>query len=598
MKIRIGFVTNSSSYGFSCVHIDNPVLQDILQKYYEKNELIESLEGMDRFLAFIPPEDRDGNSDHTFSDEKDSAGNVLGSREDAFEFILEIINEASPGIWAGDGTLLGDFLDGEDRELFDLIEELKEEIRNNENQIMGAFESICSVSNSYQHEGYPFEPGDVVEYEFEYSKDTKIQSTREVRYRWKGEREDNWRYDGAGFEQSEALISFADQDFPFKHTYKLISSETAGIGLGASSVDLDLSFIPEAYSRSLIQEKGEGGKISEREPFMASFPHFINWELGDYPLWDESPSPNRDSSDSQEVFLRLIEEIKGKGSLFAFIEDDGHVKGADNQEKDHEPEQEAFRNDLSEEGMEVVLGQSQGFGNSKWEQYLGDLDNNDFRSIEVFDKGSHLRYAAGSTYLWNNRFDRLHRDGLYRPWDFDEGKLDFTLRFHLDSNTIDEAILRLQKEAFPSITKAIHFLFTPPENKDPTNDLLTFDHPKVVSFFKLLKRRFSWDIRVNAQAIPDIHRYYQKIIPKVMEPCEGGRFSCYISPDLTLYPCKYFKDARYSVSLLDHTLQDAWNSEPFQEFRKIISNHFTGKDKADNCTCSCPLLETYRPNVK
>ena len=117
MKIRMGFVTNSSSYGFSCVHIDNPVLQDILQKYYEKNELIGSSEGMERFLAFSSPEDRDGNSDHTFSDETESSGNVLGSHEDAFDFILEIINEASPGIWAGDGRMIGDFLDGQDREI-------------------------------------------------------------------------------------------------------------------------------------------------------------------------------------------------------------------------------------------------------------------------------------------------------------------------------------------------------------------------------------------------------------------------------------------------------------------------------------------------
>lgn len=598
MKIRMGFVTNSSSYGFSCVHIDNPVLQDILQKYYEKNELIGSSEGMERFLAFSSPEDRDGNSDHTFSDETESSGNVLGSHEDAFDFILEIINEASPGIWAGDGRMIGDFLDGQDRELFDLTEELKEEIRNNENQIMDAFEYICSVSNSYQREGYPFEPGDVVEYEFEYSKDAKIQSTREVRYKWQGAWKNNWRYDGGGgFEQREVLVSFADQDYPFKHTYKLVSTETAGTGLWTSSVDLDLSFIPEEYSRSLVQEGGKGGKITEREPFMASFPHFINWELGNYPVWDGDPSTTGNSAVSQEVFSRLIKEIEGKGSLLAFIEDE-LVRGADNQEKDNQPELGAFRNDLSEEGMKVALGRSQGLGGSKWENYLGELDKTDYGSIEVFGKGSHLRFSAGCTYLWRNRFELLRLEGHLRPWELDEEAVDFTLRFHLDSKTIDEAILRLQKEAFPSVTKAIHFVFTSPVNKDHTNDLLTFDHPKVVSFFKLLKRPFSWNIRVNAHAIPDIHQYYRKTMPKIMEPCEGGRFSCYISPDLTLYPCKHFKDERYSVSLRDHTLQEAWNSEPFQEFRDVIRNHCTGKGKVDNCTCSCPLLETQRPIAK
>ena len=96
--------------------------------------------------------------------------------------------------------------------------------------------------------------------------------------------------------------------------------------------------------------------------------------------------------------------------------------------------------------------------------------------------------------------------------------------------------------------------------------------------------------------VPGAVNYCKHVMPEALDTCEGGRYSCYISPDLRMVPCSFDQENRYEIKLKEEsgtyirTITEAWNSEPFERFRNRLRNACPDCGKKDLCMGGCPLM--------
>lgn len=465
---------------------------------------------------------------------------------------------------------------------------LVDELNNKKKIIRDSFEDIDFFAATASIEGMAFEADEIVELEYKYNRHLGLESIKTFGHQLSlPDSENYFHYYGLGFERNKASYSFEDSIYRFKYSFNLTSGEHrrfdhTGSGLG-------LTFIPDGYQRSLIQVNDESSQNHEIQPFMSSFPHFINMEPS-FRAIEDSSKTNVPAAMTPFDFEKLILEMSSRGSLLSFI--GSHANAFPKRELQDLP---GALNTVRDDGLDgtayLTHTASQERAYEELEKILGKPQEDKFGNIAVFHRGPLLYHSEASTYVWRNDFGDM-RQSMKREWMDDEGLPEYNILFLLDRQSLDEAILRLQKRAFPVGTKAIHFLFA----TTGQDDLLAFDDPQVIRFFKLIQRPYDWKIRVNAHTVPGIHRYYKKVVPQVMEPCEGGRFSCYISPEMKLHPCRYFQDERFAVSLRDHTIAEAWTSEPFEQFRALIRDTCDPNSPVDNCASGCPLLRDCGPD--
>lgn len=82
--------------------------------------------------------------------------------------------------------------------------------------------------------------------------------------------------------------------------------------------------------------------------------------------------------------------------------------------------------------------------------------------------------------------------------------------------------------------------------------------------------------------------------PASVEPCEGGRFSAYITPDMRMLPCSFEQELRWAVELQDTTIEHVWNSQTFEDFRSRMRNRCTGCSLRELCLGGCPIAPEIR----
>ena len=98
--------------------------------------------------------------------------------------------------------------------------------------------------------------------------------------------------------------------------------------------------------------------------------------------------------------------------------------------------------------------------------------------------------------------------------------------------------------------------------------------------------------------VPGAVNFCRNILPESLDTCEGGRFSCYIGADMVMVPCSFDQKQLYRVPLKEDSgsgeviasIEEAWNSEPFERFRSILQNACPGCKAKDYCMGGCPLM--------
>jgi len=164
------------------------------------------------------------------------------------------------------------------------------------------------------------------------------------------------------------------------------------------------------------------------------------------------------------------------------------------------------------------------------------------------------------------------------------------IHYVLGKNSIDEAIDRLKRNDFPKGINAIIFLLHKPAGQGSQANVLSVDDLRVAEFFARLDVPHPFKVGMDSCNVPGAIRFCKTILPESLDTCEGGRYSCYIGADMTMVPCSFDQEKKYEVSLREMTIEEAWNSEPFEQFRNKMRGACPGCEKKDYCMGGCPLM--------
>lgn len=164
------------------------------------------------------------------------------------------------------------------------------------------------------------------------------------------------------------------------------------------------------------------------------------------------------------------------------------------------------------------------------------------------------------------------------------------IHYVLGKNSIDEAINRLQNNDFPKGINAVIFLLHKPAGQGTKANMLDADDPRVATFFAEVDKHHPFKVGMDSCNVPGAINFCKNILPESLDTCEGGRYSCYIGADMIMVPCSFDQKKRYEVSLREHTIEEAWNSEPFEHFRSRMRDACPGCEKKELCMGGCPLM--------
>lgn len=172
-----------------------------------------------------------------------------------------------------------------------------------------------------------------------------------------------------------------------------------------------------------------------------------------------------------------------------------------------------------------------------------------------------------------------------------EANVKTNIHYVLGRNSIDEAIERIENNAFPRGVNAVIFLLHKPVGLGTEDNMLSLNDERVSRFFKLVEQpHCSFKIGFDSCSIPAIISLNIKTIIQALDTCEGGRFSCYIGPDMYMLPCSFDQEKKHGINLRGTTIEGAWNSNAFNDFRRSLSDRCPTCSQRLNCMGGCPLM--------
>ena len=165
------------------------------------------------------------------------------------------------------------------------------------------------------------------------------------------------------------------------------------------------------------------------------------------------------------------------------------------------------------------------------------------------------------------------------------------IHYILGNNSIDEAINRLVNNDFPKGIHAVIFLLHKPVGLGQQENVLQVSDPRVKKFYKLLDtHKLDFKVGFDTCNTTAIINFNEKVDENSIDSCESGRFSAYITPDMQMLPCSFDNEKlRWAVDLNKHSIQEAWNSDKFENFRNHFRFSCSGCDKRTSCFGGCPI---------
>ena len=323
-----------------------------------------------------------------------------------------------------------------------------------------------------------------------------------------------------------------------------------------------------AYVRTGILD--ENGKDTGVDPFMASYPHLIDVGImghcihgktglcvkagiGCYQSGMLVEQPNM----SVENFKWIAEQSKGRCNQFAL--------GGRGDPDQHENFEEILK--ICRKNIIVPNFTTSGYGMTNeiaelCKEYCGAVAVSWYRSEYTLKAIQMLLQADVKT----------------------------NIHYVLGKNSIDEAIERLKNNDFPKGINAVIFLLHKPAGQGTKSNVLSFSDPKVADFFAEIEKKHPFKIGMDSCNVPGAINFCKFVQEESIDTCEGGRYSCYIGADMTMVPCSFDQKKIYEVSLRDMTIEEAWNSEKFENFRKKLRNACPECAKRELCMGGCPLM--------
>jgi radical SAM protein with 4Fe4S-binding SPASM domain len=166
------------------------------------------------------------------------------------------------------------------------------------------------------------------------------------------------------------------------------------------------------------------------------------------------------------------------------------------------------------------------------------------------------------------------------------------IHYVLGANSLEEAIFLVDKGKLPPGINAVLFLLHKPVGLGRKENIVCPEDPKVREFFQLIgRRRWPFKVGFDSCTVSALINFAPNVDLTYMDTCEAGRFSAYITPDLKMLPCSFDQEMRWSHDISTHSLQDAWESPPFEGFRALMRKACPGCRERLNCLGGCPLCE-------
>lgn len=323
-----------------------------------------------------------------------------------------------------------------------------------------------------------------------------------------------------------------------------------------------------AYVRTGILD--EYGKDTGVDPFMASFPHLIDVGvmghcihgktglcvkagIGCYQSGLTVEQPNM----SVEDFRWITEQCKGRCNQLAL--------GGRGDPDQHEHFEELLR--ISRENNLVPNFTTSGYGMTP--------------EIATICK----KYCGAVAVSWYRSEYTLNAIQMLL-----EAGVKTNIHYVIGKNTIDEAIERISNNDFPKSINAVILLLHKPAGLGSRENVLSVDDERVEKLFSEVDKRHPFKIGMDSCNVPGALRFCKNVMAESLDTCEGGRYSCYIGPDMVMVPCSFDQDRKYQVSLRNCSIEEAWNSENFEIFRRHMEGACPECEKKELCMGGCPLM--------
>lgn len=173
-----------------------------------------------------------------------------------------------------------------------------------------------------------------------------------------------------------------------------------------------------------------------------------------------------------------------------------------------------------------------------------------------------------------------------------EAGVKTNIHYVLSNRSIDTAIERLKTDSFKPGINAVVFLLYKPVGLGVEENMLRADDIRVKEFFELVSTgKFHHKIGFDSCSCSGIVNFGNGIDLQSLDFCEGGRFSAYIDANMNMMPCSFAnQNPDWFVSLREHTIQEAWDSEIFDKFRYSLKHSCKSCPNRENCGGGCPLV--------
>lgn len=312
------------------------------------------------------------------------------------------------------------------------------------------------------------------------------------------------------------------------------------------------------------------GHETEDDPFMASFPELLDIGIMGHCRHGKSGlclqsgiqcyqnGLNRDDPNmSVEDFRRIIEECRGNTYQVAL--------GGCGDPDQHEAFEEILK--ICTDAEIVPNFTTSGLGMTN--------------EIAAICKN----YCGAVAVSWYRRPYTLNAISLLL-----EAGVKTNIHYVLMKDTTREAIDLLEENKFPQGINAVVFLLHKPVGLGSDEQIIQKDNTDWKRFLKCIERKpFPFKIGFDSCTVPALVGN-AAFTSRYIDTCEGGRWSAYISADMKMMPCSFDnQELQWSVDLRNCTVQDAWFSEKFDDFRNHFKYACPECVHRSDCMGGCPI---------
>ena len=172
-----------------------------------------------------------------------------------------------------------------------------------------------------------------------------------------------------------------------------------------------------------------------------------------------------------------------------------------------------------------------------------------------------------------------------------EAGVKTNIHYVLSSRTIQDATAKLMLDGFKDGINAVVFLLYKPVGLGRIENVINVNDPRVIDFFRAVDNfNGKHKIGFDSCTVPALINFTEKINPDSFDTCEGGRWSMYITSDMKALPCSFDnQDMKWAYDISNDTIQHAWDSEVFDDFRNHFRNSCPNCERRRECMGGCPI---------